>query len=204
MSLGDTIDTELGFPVEILERLELRGIHDLTRLKEREPWKFKAICWLLAHDVPVRDVCECASVSPVTVQLVMADPQSKTSAVTLKSRLLDKMKMTFRLGIEKQMELAKEGKLSMLDLKLLFDMIQLLEGGPTARVEHVADPELEELKKFLSAGRADLLSMVPEAETILPIGGLAPALPEPREMAPIPGLTDSESFIQPPQSIDPQ
>jgi hypothetical protein len=191
------IDTELGFPVEVLEKLELRGIHDLTRLKEREPWKVKAIVWLTAHDVPVRDICDCVGVSPVTVQLVQESPECETSAVTIKARLTARMKMVFRLGLEAKMQEAKDGKLSLFDLKLLFDMIQLSEGGATQRIEYVEDPELAELKRFLAAQQVAPapLPMVREAEEIRQLPGLAGSQAAPLPMAPDERLTDRQSVI---------
>lgn len=197
-------EEELGFPLHVLEKLEGRGIHDLTRLRARDPWKVKAIVWLIAHDVPVRDICDCVGVSPVTVQLVQDSPDCKTSAVTLKSRLTARMKMVFRLGIEAKLQEAKEGKLSMLDLKLLFDMIQLQEGGATQRIEYVEDPELAELKRFLAAQASQAVPMVREAEIMPQLSQHAESAPAPLP-APQTGRTiDSLSVISPTEDIENQ
>lgn len=197
-------DEELGFPLHVLEKLELSGIHDLSRLRAREPWKIKAIVWLIAHDVPVRDICSCVGVSPVTVQMVQESPECKTSAVTLKARLTARMKMVFRLGIESKIQEAKDGKLSMLDLKMLFDMIQLSEGGATQRIEYVEDPELAELKRFLAAQAGQPAPMVREAEIMPQLPERSPTLPEPLPLPTNGSLTDTQSVISPPNTIENQ
>ena len=163
--------TELGFPVEHVEAMEEQGRWpDLTRLQARRPDKIKAAVWMLGHDVPVRDICEALSLSPCTVQKI-GEVHGET-VVTQKSRLTARMKLAFRLGVEKQVERAKEGKVSMFDLKLLFDMIQLTEGGATQRVEVVLSQEEQEAAQFYHKIRQDA-GMVLEAEEVLARGEVA-------------------------------
>ena len=146
--------TELGFPVSVVESMEEKGRWpDLSRLRARDPGKLKSCAWMLAHDVPVRDICEALSLSPCTVQAVADDPQLGVSVVSQKARVTTRMKLAFKLGIERVLaDLSAGKKLPVFDLKLLHDMVQLADGGATSRVEHVhtLSHEEEELRQFMS------------------------------------------------------
>lgn len=149
-----------------IEAMEAAGRWpDLSRLEARRPDVLAGIVWMLARDVPVRDICEAWKVGPCTVQSVASSPRFGQSVVTQKARLVDRMKLAFRLGIEKQVELAAEGKLPMFDLKLLHDMIQLADGAPTVRVEHTESPEV-------AAFRQMLLQQAQRRGMVLPGGNL--------------------------------
>lgn len=170
--------TELGFDVVFVERLEREGRWpDLTRLQALRPDALKACAWMLAHDVPHREICEALKpFSPCTVQAVANHPVYGLSVVTLKGRLTEKMKLAFRLGIEGKVQEAKDGKLSMFDLKLLWEMIQISEGGVTQRTEHVESQEATEYREWLEQTRQAMRDvspgpgMVSEAETLPAVG----------------------------------
>jgi len=168
------VTTELGFDVVFVERLEREGRWpDLTRLQALRPDALKACAWMLAHDVPHREICEALKpFSPCTVQAVANHPVYGLSVVTLKGRLTEKMKLAFRLGIEGKVQEAKDGKLSMFDLKLLWEMIQISEGGVTQRTEHVESQEATEYREWLEQTRQAMRDVTPgpgmvsEAETL--------------------------------------
>jgi hypothetical protein len=170
--------TELGFDVAIIERMESEGRWpDLTRLEARRSDALRAAAWMLAHDVPHREICSALSLSPCTVQAIAAHPVHGLPVVTLKARLTGQMKLAFRLGIEGKVQDAKDGKLSMFDLKLLWEMIQISEGGVTQRTEHVESQEATELRVWLEQTRQAMRDvspgpgMVSEAETLPAVGG---------------------------------
>lgn len=157
------VTTELGFDVVFVERLEREGRWpDLTRLQALRPDALKACAWMLAHDVPHREICEALKpFSPCTVQAVANHPVYGLSVVTLKGRLTEKMKLAFRLGIEGKVQEAKDGKLSMFDLKLLWEMIQISEGGVTQRTEHVESQEATEYREWLEQTRQAMRDVTP-------------------------------------------
>lgn len=147
---------ELGFPVAIVETMEDAGRWpDLTRLRARRPDVLRAVAWMLAHDVPVRDISSALSVSPCTVQAVADDPALGVAVVTQKASLTARMRLAFRLGIERVLaDLERGTKMPVFDLKLLHDMIQLADGGATSRMEHVIvheSPHAAALLKLLES-----------------------------------------------------
>ena len=152
---------------------------DLSRLEQRRPDIIAGIVWMLGRNVPVRDICEALSVGPCTVQMVAASPHFAESVVTQKARLVSRMRLAFTLGIEKQVELARDGKLPMFDLKLLHDMLQLADGAPTQRVEYTVDPAV-------AAFRQVLLQQAQRLEMVLPGGNLAANGGDPARLPPGP------------------
>lgn len=137
-----TVTTELGLEVPVgeaaLSVLEDEGRWpDLTRLKARRPEVLRTAAMLLGFGTPVRTVCEVCRLSPCTVQAIKDDPVLGQSVVSQKAETLTQMKLAMRLSIEHHVEQAKAGKLDMLSTKMLFEMIQVLDGGATSRTEHV-------------------------------------------------------------------
>lgn len=133
--------TELGFPVEVEEGLIAlegkAGHHDLTRLKAREPGRLSMISRMLARGFPVRDICELAGVSASTVAAVQEDKDLGVAVVTLKERLRGKVLLSVMASIETILESAAKGQVKdAFQIKLLFDIVQQLEGGTTVRHEH--------------------------------------------------------------------
>lgn len=162
--------TELGFCVDLsLEALEQEGRWpDLSRLRARQPEKLDTAAMLLAAKVPVRTICEKLRLSPCTLQAIMDDPELGQSVVTQRAELVKNMKLAHRLAVEHQVELAERGELDPLAVKLLFDQIQLLDGGATSRSEHVVvtiSPAELALNKLLAASRG----MGLEAQNALPM-----------------------------------
>ena len=167
---------ELGFSIDIVQKEEDAGRWpDLTRLEDRRPDILGAIVWMLSRDVPARSICEALKVSPCTVNRVRHDPKWKGAVVSKKRTIADMIDTVLLLKLEHVLDEARAGNLpSAFDAKLLFDIRQLLTGGATARVEHVAsEEEREALEFFQQARRA--AGMVLDAEILPPKG--APALP---------------------------
>lgn len=149
--------TELGFSVSVVESMEAEGRWpDLSRLRARRPELLDVAVFLLGCKTPVRVVCEKLKLSPCTVQAIMDDPDLGKSVVSQKAEVMAQMKLAFRLSIEHQVELARQGKLGDLATKFLFDMIQLWDGGATSRTEHVVrvlSPAEQALDRLLDGMR---------------------------------------------------
>lgn len=178
--------TELGFPVSILEQQEDKGRWpDLTRLEAKRPDILGAIVYFLARAVSVRSICKALRVSPCTVNRVRHDPRWKEAVVSESKGVVAKIDEILALSVEDILEQAREGKLpTVFDLKLLFDIRQLLSGGATQRVELRASEEEEEFMRFISQAKALPASgMVFEAETLpqsaaaRPVRDVTPARP---------------------------
>lgn len=110
---------------------------DLTRLKARRPEVLAVAVQLLGYGTPVRTVCDLCRLSPCTVQAIKDDPVLGQSVVSQKAEVLSQVKLAFRLSIEAHVEAARKGELDMLGTKMLFEMMQVLDGGATSRTEHV-------------------------------------------------------------------
>lgn len=139
--------TELGFAVDVVEAMEAQGRWpDLTRLAARKPEILKAAVWMLGHSVPVRDVCKALSLSPCTVSAIQA--RHPDAVVTQKRQVAAMRRLAIQLGMERVVELARDGKLTVFDLKLLWDMEQVESGGVTERRELVVSGDAEQAVEF--------------------------------------------------------
>lgn len=197
MSTGTEITTELGFSLELVEAEESAGRWpDLTRLEQRRPDILGAIVWFLARDVSVKSITKALKVSPCTVNRVRHDPRWKEAVVSESKGVVQKLDEILALTVDDVLAQAREGKLpGIFDLKLLFDIRQLLSGGVTQRMEVKATSEEEDFMRFMTQARlAEHGSgMVCEGEflqqgarDVTPV--LVPAQTNMRD-----GVTDSES-----------
>lgn len=141
---------ELGFPLDVVEAMEGDGRWpDLSRLSKRRPEVIPLVCWLLGLETPVREICKRLKLSPCTVQKI--GEEHAGSVVSEKAGVAKLRKLAIRLGMERVAEQAAEGKLTVFDLKLLWDMDQVESGGVTERKElRVTGEEAEALAFFQS------------------------------------------------------
>lgn len=191
--------TELGFPVSVIEQMEEAGRWpDLTRLRERKPELLGVMVWMLGHSVPVTEICRACKVSPCTVERVRHSDFTREAVVSEKADNLAKMKLAFRLSLEHKIEEAQKGKLNMFDLKLLWEMIQMEEGGVTSRSEHVLTAGDAATMAFFDGLMMPRLAagMVREAEILPAMGGAIEALAERSQD----GLQLAASGLGPPAS----
>lgn len=175
----ETALTELGFPVEIVETMEEQGRWpDLTRLADKKPEVLNGIVWLLARDVPVREISKALKVSPCTVNAVRHHPVYGAAVVSNAGDINKNLEFVLVAKAQDLAEQARAGKLpNMFDTKLIFDILQLRTGGATQRVEVVESAEAREAKAFFEQARQAPAGMVLEAEVISPMGATAAALP---------------------------
>jgi hypothetical protein len=161
--------TELGFPVSVVESLEKQGRWpDLTRLADRKPEVLKGIVWMLAHDVPVKQIEKALGVSPCTINAVRHHPVHGAAVVSKSSDINKDLEFVIMAKARELRELAMDGKLpNMFDTKLIFDILQLRTGGATQRVEVIESPAEREASEFFEQARREPSGMVFEAE-ILP------------------------------------
>ncbi len=167
---------ELGFSIDIVEKEEADGRWpDLTRLEARRPDILAGIVWFLVRRVPVPSICEALKVSPCTVNAVRHHPKWKEAVVSKSETLAGQIDEILTLKVESVLDEARLGKLpSAFDMKLLFEIRQLLTGGATARVEHQHSPEEEESLRFFQAARKAALppsEMVFEADILPQLSG---------------------------------
>lgn len=153
--MSEEITTELGFAMSVVETEEAKGRWpDLTRLEERRPDILGAIVWFLARDVSVKTITKALKVSPCTVNRVRHDPKWKEAVVSESKGVVQKLDEILSLTVDDVLAQAREGKLpSVFDLKLLFDIRQLLSGGVTQRMEVKATADDEEFMRFMVQAR---------------------------------------------------
>lgn len=167
--------TELGFPIEIVETMEAQGRWpDLTRLADRKPEVLRGIVWMLSHAVPVKEIQRALKVSPCTINAVRHHPVYGAAVVSESEDINQCLEFVLVAKARQLKEDAMEGKLpNTFDTKLLFDMLQLRTGGATQRVEIVAsDAEREAQAFFEQASKHQASGMVLEAEVLSPMGPL--------------------------------
>ena len=157
---------ELGFPLDVVEAMECDGRWpDLSRLSKRRPEVIPLCCWLLGLETPVREIGKRLKLSPCTVQKI--GEEHAAAVVTEKAGVAKLRKLAIRLGMERVVEQAAEGKLTVFDLKLLWDMDQVESGGVTERKElRVTGEEAEALAFFQSLEKQAAGGMVFEAEVL--------------------------------------
>jgi hypothetical protein len=168
----EMITTELGFPLQVVEREEAAGRWpDLTRLEARRPDMLAACVWMLARGVSVRSICKALGLSPCTVQRVREDVRWREAVVTQQQGVVGMVDEILRLTVEDVLDKAREGKLpAVFALKLLFDIRQLLSGGVTARTEVRVTSEEEDFQRFLAAARAQAPAMGLEGGNVSALG----------------------------------
>ncbi len=153
--MSEALTTELGFSLDIVEREEKAGRWpDLTRLEQRRPDMLAAIVWFLARGVSVKSITKALKVSPCTVNRVRHDPRWQEAVVSESKGVVQKLDEILALTVDDVLAQAREGRLpSIFDLKLLFDIRQLLSGGFTQRVEVKASADEEEFMRFMMQAR---------------------------------------------------
>lgn len=162
---------ELGFSIDLVTKEEDAGRWpDLTRLEARRPDILGAIVWMLSRDVPARSICDALEVSPCTVNRVRHDPKWREVVVSKKQTVAEMIDTVLLLKLEHVLDEARAGHLpSAFDMKLLFDIRQLLTGGVTQRVEVTESAAERAALEFFQQARKSSppAGMVFEAE-ILP------------------------------------
>lgn len=166
--------TELGFPIEIVETMEAQGRWpDLTRLADRKPEVLRGIVWMLSHAVPVKEIQRALKVSPCTINAVRHHPVYGAAVVSESEDINQCLEFVLVAKARQLKEDAMEGKLpNTFDTKLLFDMLQLRTGGATQRVEIVASDAEREAQAFFEQASKQASGMVLEAEVLSPMGPL--------------------------------
>lgn len=183
--------TELGFEVAVAEKLEQRGIYDLTRLEQRKPEIFKACRKCLLAGVSSGTTADLLSLDIRTVNMMRERLEAENAITPYKRAVVQQLRAVIMIAIDALLERAKKGELSAIDIAILIDKAELLSGGVTARTEHRTAPEEEETLRFYEGLRTrsrELNSgMVLEAEIVsqkreaLPIGLDRPQNEAPRD-----------------------
>ena len=190
--------TELGFEVVVAEKLEQRGIYDLTRLRQRKPEIAKACRQCILVGVATGTIADLLSLDIRTVNLMRDELEAEGAITPYKKNIVRQLRAVITMAVDSLFDLARAGKLTPLDICMLADKVELLSGGATARVEHRASPEEEETLEFYESLRTRSKAlgsgMVIEAEVIPQTG--APAVPIP---APLAIATELQ---QRPESVD--
>lgn len=149
-TVSEAVQTDLGFFVDVRERLEQRGIYDASRLRSQRPELYQVIARLLASGIcgkeEIRQLC---GVAWETVAAVEAD--AAPTIREYKARLSGRLRLAISAAADRLIEQARAGELSAVDVAILIDKLLLLEGEATARVELVEDPAASAFRAAMAA-----------------------------------------------------
>lgn len=143
--------TELGFPVDVAELLEQRGVYTADRLKARKPELVNAARRMLGHGITAKMTSEILGVDIRAILEIARQGEADGSITPYKERTLRQLRAVITLALDSLVDRAKVGKVSPIEVCALIDKAELLSGGATSRVEVVEDPEVAEFRRFLAA-----------------------------------------------------
>jgi len=143
--------TELGFPVDVAEQLEQRGIYTAERLQARKPELVAAAKRMLGHGISSKMTAEILGVDIRAILEIGRLGESDGSIPPYKERTLRQLRAVVTLSLDSLVDRARAGKVSPIEVCALIDKAELLSGGATSRVEVVEDPEVAEFRRFLAA-----------------------------------------------------
>lgn len=171
-------DSQLIFPlaVQAAYKLSQRGVYDAQTLKREDPERYDLIVKYLKGTISKRLISEAVDCAYETVVAVFLDQQKDIRAGKRATSL--QLDIAIAYGMEGLIEQAKAGKLSSIDVAVLIDKRELLNGGVTERVGHVQeiDPDVEEFRRYSEAKElpAMVLGMGSGEGKLLEEGGLDP------------------------------
>jgi hypothetical protein len=154
--------TELGFPVDVAEQLEQRGIYTAERLQARKPELVAAAKRMLGHGISSKMTAEILGVDIRAILEIGRLGESDGSIPPYKERTLRQLRAVVTLSLDSLVDRAKAGKVSPIEVCALIDKAELLSGGATSRVEVVEDPEVAEFRRFLAAQMRGMGTGAPE------------------------------------------
>lgn len=164
--------TELGFDVVVCERLEQRGLYDLTRIKERKPELVKATVKMLAKGVGVDEVAEMLSLDVRTIAAIRDDAETSGAMPGHKEMSVRRFKSLLGLMFDKIEDKVREGAFTVMDMAIVVDKIELLSGGVTSRTEVTITDDTGDFERLLKQARS---KMVIDAEDVSAKGAPPPA-----------------------------
>lgn len=172
--------TPLGFEVAIAEKLEERGVYDLSRLEARKPEIYRAAIKCIKSGVSAGTTADLLSLDIRTVNPLVERLERENAIPPYKERIVWQLRSVVTIAVDRLMDEAKRGNLSPLDVAILIDKIELLSGGVTSRTERVVSEEEQESEAYFRQARQQLAAssgMVLEAELLGQSGDGVNALP---------------------------
>jgi hypothetical protein len=161
--------TELGFPVDVAEMLEERGIYTAERLRARKPELVAACIKMLGHGIATKMVSEVLGIDIRAVIEIGRQAEAEGAITPYKERTLSQLRAVITLSLDSLVERAKVGKVSPIEVCALIDKVELLSGGVTSRVEVVEDPEVAAFRRLLEAQGQRMGTGSPEISATRPL-----------------------------------
>lgn len=167
--------TELGLEVAVSERLEERGLYDLSRLDARKPEIVKAAVKMLGLGVGVDQIADCLSLDVRTIAAIRDRAEATGAMPGHKEMTVSRLKSLAALMMSKLAEQINAGMpVEPVGLGIVLDKIELLSGGVTSRTESViTTSEDDEFGRLIKQARK-VAGMVTDAENISAKGGPRP------------------------------
>jgi hypothetical protein len=194
------VTTELGFPVDVAELLEQRGVYTAERLQARKPELVAAAKRLLGHGITAKMTSEILGIDIRAVLEIARIGEAEGAITPYKERTLRQLRAVITLALDSLIERAKKGAVSPIEVCALIDKAELLSGGATSRVEVVEDPETAEFRRFLQAQARGMGTGSPDSAQKGPAAApaLRPAAPGPLVDALYTESKDSQSSAESP------
>lgn len=167
--------TELGFSIVVGDELQLRGEYSSDRFAARYPKLHHVAAELLKEGISPKKISKIMVVDIRTINALAVKLEAEGAVTPYKERTVAKLKSIVTLIADDLIDKAKDGKLGTIDLGILIEKIELLDGRATSRQEVITATADDDYTRAVRAARALPAVKVYDAEEI-PAKGPTPLL----------------------------
>lgn len=148
VAAGDQPELELGMVESAAREMASRGIYTGERLHRDDPVKYGAIVRALAEGWTKESIRKAFGVAWETVDAVAV--REGESIRDQKEEIRCSIGKVIRMGLPSLMTKAEEGKLSVLDMGILIDKFQVLNGEASSIVAHQHVASVEDVAAYIA------------------------------------------------------
>lgn len=157
--------TELGFTVAVGDELALRGEYSGDRFKERYPRLYNAAVLMLQDGVRPKKIAQILQIDIRTVNALAEKLEAAGAITPYREKTTAKMRAIVGLVLDELQEKALQGKLGTIDLGILIEKIELLDGRATSRHEIIVNGSDDDYARAVRAARVPARKVI-DAEEI--------------------------------------
>ena len=143
-----TAQAEQDDAIATLDRLKAstKRYRSAERIESRQPQLYQLVCSLLAAGMAPNAIAEAAGMDPRTVLALRARADAQGIVPLFRESYLSRLRDLMTIGAEELLKRFEAGKVTALDLKLLFDQHELLLGNATVRIAQQEDPDVAQFR----------------------------------------------------------
>jgi len=143
-----TAQAEQDDAIATLDRLKAstKRYRSAERIESRQPQLYQLVCSLLAAGMAPNAIAEAAGMDPRTVSALRARAAAQGIVPLFRESYLSRLRDLMTIGAEELLKRFEAGKVTALDLKLLFDQHELLLGNATVRIAQQEDPDVAQFR----------------------------------------------------------